>query len=124
MLMKLDAWPPGRLQDVLALLDAAGAAGVTDLRSLRDIVADQLGGALVARVRTKRPGKRTRPRLTGGPVRCRACGAVSAMVERVNVCGSTRVPGPWKSSISCHRRECLHVELSELTVDEAIASWL
>jgi len=113
-------------QDAMALLSVCEAAGVTDIRFVRQRLYESMAvearaerAAVVPHRRSER--KKGIVRRRGSIVRamavCQVCGS-PAVIERVNVCGSTMVSGPWRSSISCTNKDCLHVELSEKQIQE------
>lgn len=117
-LLKLDTWPTGQLQDMLALLQHADSAGIKDIDILRREIVGRIHGAR----RAANAGKYKKPRpdrrrgLIYGPMPCSACGRMTATAERINVCKSTNIGGPWRSAISCINPGCRHIEYSVRSV--------
>jgi len=104
VLMRLDSYPTAHLQLVLALLTQAEAAGVTDVRTVRERIAEH-----VRRQRLAGRVTRARARLESpGPPRCPACGRPGYMEMPVNVSACTNVGGPWRAVRLC--RACGHEE--------------
>jgi hypothetical protein len=117
--MRFNAFGYGQAQNMAALLDMATAAGIVDVRVLRQRLDDYLRlERLTARQRSASARKVGKVRqISRAAGRCSVCNA-PAVIERVNVCPSTNIGGPWLASISCTNPTCLHVELSEREVRE------
>lgn len=119
--MNLDAFGFGKIQDFQQLLNMAAADGVTDIRLLQQKLAgyiqNQRHNVHTAKRKVKKAAAKRQAVQAVYP--CSKCKEL-ALVERVNVCPSTAIGGPWKSSISCKDPACLHIELSEKTVAEVI----
>jgi len=103
--MRLDAYPTPHLQHVLAVLTQAEAAGITDVRVVRERIAEhvrreRLAGR-TARARLRRDAERD-------ALRCPACGRPGYAELPVNVSACTRVGGPWRAVRLC--RACGHEE--------------
>jgi hypothetical protein len=120
MRIKLDVFGLGQLQSTLTILGMAVSDGITDVRVLQEQLAEHIHTKAMEGSVIKRKAAKSSPQrqaLIRGVVGCSKCGE-PAKVERVNVCPSTKVGGKWKSSISCTNHACLHIELSEKTVQE------
>jgi len=120
-----DAFNVRQQQDFIALLAICEASGLTDLRFVRQRLQESVAAAVVQNKPTRQPwvgGKiiTSKGVIVRANTICAKCGG-QAVVERVNICGSTRIGGPWKSSISCLERNCRHVEYSRLAVDKVVA---
>jgi hypothetical protein len=119
--MNLAVFGAGRLQDCLALLAMADEAGIDTIAGLRLELAGHLARqtqAVQTQATTARVAKKEKS-VYRGAARCGQCGAW-AVVERVNVCASTRVGGNWRASITCTNPSCRHCEMSEKQVKELV----
>ena len=120
MLIDLDAYSVGRLQDMIGILDQASAAGLT-VEGLRDAVARHVNGAeqvapgRSVQVKKSRPTARQAGRKMTVPCNQGGCTG-SMLLYSVNISKCTHVGGPWKTQAICRR--CGHEEYSVLNVAE------
>ena len=119
MTININAWPAGRLQDVLSLLRQAEQADMT-IAGLRAAIEEHLraeysryaGAGQVKAAAGNRGGK-------PGRVPCSrpGCGGTVRLFP-VNISKCTAVGGPWRTQAICRR--CGNDQLSELTVEAII----
>lgn len=113
LMVDLSAFNYRQVQDCLSIIELFAGAGITDLATIRRELEKQ---APLPATPGSVHGQATKKHATGRPV-CSVCGG-AVIIEQVNTCRSTRVAGPWRSSISCRNPDCLHVDLTTKTLRE------
>ncbi len=130
MNLSLNAYNGNTLQSFASLLSQFEATGTTDTRFVRKYVQDHVHErAKKWRKNTAETRKQARELSKQNPIKpqktgkfkCKKCGNY-ALAEPVNISKCTRTPNPKdRTSIQCQDKKCLHIQMSELFVDELLA---
>ena len=122
--MNLHSYKLSDLQNMQHLLTQCEAAGITDIRSVRQRLHDHIAAVALDRAKLVRsiiPREKQRARQTKKSMTvCSVCGA-PATIEPVNVSPATMAGDGLKTAILCLNAACLNTDYSTKTALDIVA---